>query len=46
MRVEVEYKWKGKNKLEIVQYFDGGETYYTFVNQEKRTKLITTFSPD
>jgi hypothetical protein len=46
MRVEVEYKWKGKNKLEIVQYFDGGETYYTFVNQEKRTKLITKFSPD
>ncbi|MFQ0995592.1 hypothetical protein ACGH6Q_11370 [Gilliamella sp. BG2] len=46
MRVEVEYKWKGKNKLEIAQYFDGGETYYTFVNQGNRTKLITKLSPD
>ncbi|MWN91125.1 hypothetical protein GQ597_10465 [Gilliamella sp. Pra-s65] len=46
LRVEVEYKWKGENKLEIVQYFDGGVTYYTFVNQENRTKLITKLSPD
>ncbi|OCG28491.1 hypothetical protein A9G11_10740 [Gilliamella sp. wkB108] len=46
MRVEVEYKWSGKNKLKITQNFDGGVTTYTFIYQGNKTKLITVYSPD
>lgn len=44
--VDVEYKWSGKNKLEITQYFQGGVTYYTFIYQNDKTKLIKVHSPD
>ena len=32
--VDVEYKWKGKNKLEIIQHFEGGETSYIFKHKK------------
>lgn len=44
--VEINYKWSGKNKLEITQYFQGGITTYTFIYQNGKTKLITVLSPD
>lgn len=44
--VDIDYKWSGKNKLEIIQNFAGGVTYYTFIYQDNKTKLITTYSPD
>ena len=46
MRVEVEYKWKGKNKLEVIQYFDGGVTSYIFKQKKNGTKLTTIHSAD
>lgn len=46
LSVEVKYKWKGKNKLEIEQNFDGGVTSYTFIYQNNRTKLIANYYPD
>ena len=44
--VDVEYKWKGKNKLEILQRFAGGETSYIFKHKKNGTKLTTIHSPD
>ncbi|TEA26448.1 hypothetical protein [Candidatus Schmidhempelia bombi] len=44
--VDIDYKWLGKNKLEITQYFQGGITTYTFIYQNGKTKLITVLSPD
>lgn len=44
--VDIDYKWSDKNKLEIIQNFAGGVTYYTFIYQDNKTKLITTYSPD
>ncbi|NUF79473.1 hypothetical protein GY065_11255 [Snodgrassella sp. ESL0323] len=44
--VDVEYKWKGKNKLEIIQRFAGGETSYIFKHKKNGTKLTTIHSPD
>ena len=35
MRVEVDYKWKGKNKLEVIQNFAGGVRYYIFKRKKK-----------
>ena len=46
MRVEVDYKWKGKNKLEVIQYFDGGVTSYIFKQKKNGTKLTTINSAD
>ena len=46
MKVEVEYKWKGKNKLEIIQHFAGGETSYIFKHKKNGTKLTTIDSAD
>ena len=46
MKVEVEYKWKGKNKLEILQHFEGGETSYIFKHKKNGTKLTTIDSAD
>lgn len=37
--VDVEYKWKGKNKLEIIQHFAGGETSYIFKHKKKWDKI-------
>ena len=45
-RVEVDYKWKGKNKLEVIQYFDGGVTSYIFKQKKNGTKLTTIHSAD
>lgn len=44
--VDVEYKWKGKNKLEIIQHFEGGETSYIFKHKKNGTKLTTIYSAD
>ena len=44
--VDVEYKWKGKNKLEIIQHFAGGETSYIFKHKKNGTKLTTIHSAD
>ena len=44
--VDVEYKWKGKNKLEILQHFEGGETSYIFKHKKNGTKLTTIHSAD
>ena len=44
--VDVEYKWKGKNKLEIIQHFAGGETSYIFKHKKNGTKLTTIDCPD
>lgn len=44
--VDVEYKWKGKNKLEIIQHFAGGETSYIFKHKKNGTKLTTIYSAD
>lgn len=44
--VDVEYKWKGKNKLEIIQHFAGGETSYIFKQKKNGTKLTTIYSAD
>ena len=44
--VDVEYKWKGKNKLEIIQHFEGGETSYIFKHKKNGTKLTTIHSAD
>ena len=44
--VDVEYKWKGKNKLEILQHFEGGETSYIFKHKKNGTKLTTIESAD
>ena len=44
--VDVEYKWKGKNKLEILQHFAGGETSYIFKHKKNGTKLTTIHSAD
>ena len=44
--VDVEYKWKGKNKLEILQRFAGGETSYIFKHKKNGTKLTTIESAD
>lgn len=44
--VDMEYKWSGKNKLTITQYFEGGTTSYTFIYQNNKTKLITVYSAD
>ena len=44
--VDVEYKWKGKNKLEILQHFAGGETSYIFKHKKNGTKLTTIYSAD
>ena len=44
--VEVEYKWKDKNKLEITQNFAGGVTTYTFIYQGNKTKVIALYSAD
>ena len=44
--VDVEYKWKGKNKLEIIQRFEGGETSYIFKHKKNGTKLTTIHSAD
>ncbi|ORF39953.1 hypothetical protein [Snodgrassella alvi] len=45
-RVLVDYKWKGKNKLEVIQHFEGGETSYIFKHKKNGTKLTTIHSPD
>ena len=42
--VNVEYKWSGKNKLEITQHFEGGVNNYTFIYQDNKTKLISVAS--
>ena len=44
--VDVEYKWKGKNKLEIIQHFEGGEASYIFKHKKNGTKLTTIDCPD
>lgn len=44
--VDMEYKWSGKNKLTITQYFGGGVTYYKFIYKNNKTKLITVHSAD
>ena len=44
--VDVEYKWKGKNKLEIIQHFEGGEVSYIFKHKKNGTKLTTIDCPD
>ena len=46
MKVEVEYKWKGKNKLEVIQNFAGGVRYYIFKHKKNGTKLTTIHSAD
>lgn len=33
-RVLVDYKWKGKNKLEVIQHFEGGEMSYIFKHKK------------
>ena len=45
-RVEVDYKWKGKNKLEVIQNFAGGVRYYIFKRKKNGTKLTTIDSAD
>lgn len=45
-RVEVKYKWTGKNKLAITQFFEGGDRYFIFVFKDNKTALTTIDCPD
>ncbi|OCG28485.1 hypothetical protein A9G11_10710 [Gilliamella sp. wkB108] len=44
--VKVDYIWDGTNKLEIIQYFAGGDTAYYFIYQGGKTKVISIYSAD
>ena len=44
--LEVDYKYSGKNKLDIEIFFPGGVTFITFKKEDNGVKTTTVHSPD